>query len=90
MNRRDLAEILELTDIHPSSYSVGPPGIEHAEPLCIIHEFATWTVFITERGSRFGEKTFDDEDEACVYFLKRLLGETALYRRRRDGHLGDC
>lgn len=45
-------------------------------------------MFVSERGSRFGEKTFTDDDEACVYFLKRVLGVAQLYRRRRDSSLG--
>jgi hypothetical protein len=30
-------------------------------------------VFISERGSRFEEQTFEDEDAACVYFLKQIF-----------------
>ncbi len=32
-----------------------------------------WKVFISERGKRHEERTFANEDEACVYFLKRIF-----------------
>jgi hypothetical protein len=33
----------------------------------------TWHVFLSERGQRHEERTFESEDAACVYFLKRNL-----------------
>jgi hypothetical protein len=32
-----------------------------------------WHVFISERGARSEAQTFASEDDACVYFLKRLF-----------------
>ena len=40
-----------------------------------------WHTFFSERGQEMGSKDFDREDEACGYFLKRVLaGEKARLR----------
>jgi hypothetical protein len=70
MNASDVREIIEAADIGPMYYSLG--GDRH-EALCLLAQGQTWHVFISERGTRREEQLFTSEDEACVYFLKRLF-----------------
>ena len=70
MNQSDLVEICLLAHVDPAYYSVGS---ETHEALCLVREKDGWKVFLSERGDRYEEQEFADEDNACVYFLKRLL-----------------
>lgn len=66
----DLAEILQLAPVDPTIYEIC--GSRH-EALCILPEGQTWKVFLYERGARHEERAFDNEDDACIWFLKRIL-----------------
>jgi hypothetical protein len=66
----DAREIVEAAHVDPTYYSVD--GDRH-EALCIVASGNTWQVFLSERGSRHEERTFTSEDDACVWFLKRLF-----------------
>ncbi len=66
----DVRELVEAAKIDPCLYSFD--GERH-EALCLVAEGQQWQVFLSERGSRYEEHSFEAEDEACVYFLKRLL-----------------
>ncbi len=46
---------------------------EAHESLCLLAFGQEWKVFLSERGQRHEEQTFSNEDEACVYFLKRIF-----------------
>lgn len=46
---------------------------EKHEALCLLAQGQRWHVFLSERGQRHEERTFSDEDEACVFFLTRLF-----------------
>jgi hypothetical protein len=46
---------------------------ESHEPLCLLAFGQEWNVLISERGQRMEERTFSSEDDACVYFLKRIF-----------------
>jgi hypothetical protein len=70
MTRSDVADILTRAQVDPTYYSL--TGDVH-EALCLLNEGRSWKVFISERGSRLEEHSFDIEDEACVYFLKRIF-----------------
>jgi hypothetical protein len=76
VNRDDAREILEIAQIDPTLYSL--EGERH-EALSLVPWGQSWQVFLSERGVRYEERTFDTEDAACIDFLKRLL---ALSRRR--------
>ena len=70
MKVSDAEEIVEAARVDPTYYSFD--GDRH-EALCIVAVGQQWRVFISERGSRCEEHTFTNEDEACVWFLKRLF-----------------
>ena len=66
----DVKEIVEAAQVDPTYYSF--EGDRH-EALCLLAEGQTWKVFLSERGQRYEEKSFNGEDEASVFFLKRLF-----------------
>ena len=70
MNVAETAEIVRLAQVDPTYYSFDGP---RHEALCLVSEGRRWLVFLSERGDRYEEVTFTDEDEACVYFLNRLF-----------------
>ena len=70
MRMDDAREILEAAQVEPTSYFTD--GDRH-EALCIVSAGATRQVFLRECGSRHEERTFASEDDACVWFLKRLF-----------------
>lgn len=70
MNVHDLQEIIESARVDPAYYSF---EAEQHEALCILVEGQSWKVFLSERGRRYEERSFESEDLACVYFLKRLF-----------------
>ena len=75
MTRDELLEILRTAEVDPAYYCVD--GEQH-ESLCLKGEGAAFHVFLSERGTRYEETVFASEDDACVYFLKRLF---QLWRR---------
>jgi hypothetical protein len=66
----DAQEIVVSARVDPRLYSFD--GEQH-ESLCLLAFGQAWKVFISERGQRHEERTFATEDEACVYFLKRVF-----------------
>lgn len=66
----DVREIVRLAKVSPGYFSFGG---SLDEALCLLPAGRKWHVFLSERGNRFEETVFDSEDEACVYFLKRLF-----------------
>lgn len=70
MRSSDVREIVEAARVDPAYYSFD--GERH-EALCLLVEGQTWKVFLSERGKRYEEQSFDTEDGACTYFLKRLF-----------------
>ena len=70
VNVDDAREIVEAAQVEPTYSSFD--GERH-EALCILAEGAEWKVFLSERGSRYEERAFANEDRACVWFLRRLF-----------------
>jgi hypothetical protein len=70
MRVRDLREIVRAARIDTRLYSF---EAESHEPLCLLAFGQEWNVLISERGQRMEERTFSSEDDACVYFLKRIF-----------------
>jgi hypothetical protein len=70
MRVADLREIVQAARIDPNLYSF---DAETHESLCLLAFGQEWRVFISERGERMEEQTFSNEDDACVYFLKRVF-----------------
>jgi len=70
MRVRDLREIVRAARIDTRLYSF---EAESHESLCLLAFGQEWNVFISERGQRMEERSFSSEDDACVYFLKRIF-----------------
>jgi hypothetical protein len=70
VNVQDLIEILTNAEVDPTYYHLHGSS---EEGLCILAEGQTWKVFLSERAARYEECAFDTEDDACVYFLKRIF-----------------
>ncbi len=70
MRAIDAKEICEAARVDPACYEIGSP---RHEAICLLAVRQTWNVFVFERGERFEERQFSSEDEACVYFLKRVF-----------------
>ncbi|HSW57844.1 MAG TPA: hypothetical protein VLH15_05545 [Dehalococcoidales bacterium] len=72
MNRIDLKNILDKEGISPQSYSLdGPQGVDSAYVL--EERFGTWFVYFFEKGKKGNEQIFGNEDEACQYYLDKIL-----------------
>jgi hypothetical protein len=70
MTVSDVQEIIESAQMDPRRYSFDS---ERHEALCLLAYGQTWKVFLSERGQHYEEQTFSTEDDACVYFLKRIF-----------------
>jgi hypothetical protein len=70
MRASDAKDIAVAAQIDPTYYSF--EGDRH-EALCVLAQGQEWHVFLSERGQRHEEQTFASEDEACVFFLRRLF-----------------
>jgi hypothetical protein len=66
----DAQVIAEAARVEPTAYSFES---ERHEALCLLAFGQTWKVFVSERGARDEERSFDSEDAACIYFLRRLF-----------------
>lgn len=64
-----LREWLERRNVPKSYYSIGFYG---EEALCILFENSQWVVFEGEHGNRYNMHSFEQESDACVYFLERI------------------
>ena len=69
-NVADAREIVESAHVDPTLYSF--ESADH-EGLNVIAHGQTWHVFLSERGKRHEERTFENEDDACTDFLKRIF-----------------
>ena len=64
-----LKEILNNMRAPESYYNIG----SYKEgALCIVSENGNWIVFEGERGQRYNLKTFDNECDACLYFMEKM------------------
>jgi len=70
MRVADVREIVDSAHVDPTLFSFES---EAHESLCLLAFGQEWRVFISERGQRMEERTFSSEDDACVYFLKRIF-----------------
>jgi len=84
MTRAELAAALRQGRVNPAVYSLdgGLPN----DAYCLDDAGGgRWVVYYSERGSRFDERMFDQESEACQYLLDTLLNEpSALLPETRD------
>jgi hypothetical protein len=75
VNTEELVSRLKSAGVPQHYYCIND---EQHESLCILKEADIWRVFLSERGTRYEERKFRVETEACEYFLARIL---QLWRR---------
>ncbi|MET4097273.1 hypothetical protein [Arthrobacter sp. UYCu712] len=64
---------LKQTRIDPMAYSIGEFSDDCA---CIVQsEDGTWETFRGERGKKYDLRQWDNEGDACVFFIGMLWGE---------------
>lgn len=64
-----LEQYLSDLGFTPGSYSIGEPAADQDSIWCVVDDGAGWTVFYSERGSRWDEERFGSEKVACMYML---------------------
>ena len=74
MNVAELQRRLTAEGIHPNHYSLF--GGDRENSLCIEHSHDGWHVYYAERGKRWDDRIFSDEEEACNYFLDIVLKDS--------------
>ena len=71
MNKIELEQRLRNENIDRNSYWLdsGLPNEAH----CLGKNGDIWEVYYSERGRKTGLKTFNTEEEACIYFFDWLI-----------------
>jgi hypothetical protein len=75
MNRDELRQILQDEGIRDDAYSLD--GGLHDDRLTIDQVGDKWVVYYSERGKRWDEREFADEDSACRRLLQMLRSDRA-------------
>ena len=84
MNIEELKNLLDEKGISPNRYSLNG-GLEN-DTLCIEKVFCKWVVYYTERGNKYNEKSFLNENDACEYFYKLLAEDcSTMFGENSDG-----
>lgn len=71
MNITELKYILTGKSINPYTYSLD--GSLPDDGYCIFEANGAWEVCYGERGQKRVLKTFDNENDACEFLLKKIL-----------------
>ncbi len=69
MNINDVAKIIQTTGLLNQSYSV---GLERENQLILMREGKNWLIYHFERGERDIMGEFEDEDEACRFYINKV------------------
>lgn len=69
MRASDVRSVLQLLDVPPEYYEVGVRD----GAICLFNEQDEFVVCTFDRDKRFNERRFDVEDDACRYFLGKLI-----------------
>ena len=81
MTKAELGPFLYRLDVPPHLYRVDGTHCHGANVLA--EDEDAWVVFVSERGDRCGAVSFDNERDACTYFLGRLFEDLAARGRLR-------
>lgn len=73
MNRDELRETLKGEGIRDSAYSLDGGLRNDTLVMDLIGD--RWIVYYSERGQRWDERSFSDEDSACQYLLGLLRAD---------------
>lgn len=71
MNIEELKARLMSEKIKPDMYSLNG-GLPN-EMYCIARKSELWEVYYSERGNKTGLKTFQNEEDACMYFYTLVI-----------------
>ncbi len=71
MNINELKIELENNHIDQKRYCLN--GGDHWDMCCLENNYGTWCVYYSERGNREQEKKFNNESDACKYFLAWMI-----------------
>lgn len=77
LNLIDLERRLDEMKIEKNSYSLN--GELKPNALIIYKNYSKWEVFFYEKGSRFNEKIFYSENDACNYLLNYFINNYKYY-----------
>ncbi len=80
MNREELKRQLEANGVDPEAYYFGS-GFPNEKYVLAQELSGKWSVYFSERGERAGDRSFDSENEACSFFLERILRDPTTRRR---------
>ena len=75
MNINDLKKNLKKANIKNSAYTLHG-GLPHDKHVLNLSANGLWEVYYSERGGKFEERVFESEDEACRFFLNRILSDS--------------
>lgn len=81
MNVGELDYMLQQAGIDPMSYSIGEFGDDQR---CIVQaDDGMWETFAGERGKKTDLRRWDNEGDACVFFVGMLWSVISSELRRR-------
>jgi len=70
MNLEETLTIVKKNGVPESMYCIG--GLGKGECVGISNENGQWQTYYSERGARTSVKTYANENDACIAFLKEL------------------
>lgn len=74
MKISELKGILDKNKINSNSYSLDG-GVPHDKHVLSREDNGMWEVYYSERGGKFEVERFNSEEEACNFFLERILSD---------------
>jgi hypothetical protein len=90
MKLSELKDMLDKAQVARSYYSLSPEDFSSSEPneyateitaVCLHRETSGIRFFILDRGDRYHEEIFADENNACMHFLKILAYDFPILKK---------
>lgn len=83
--KEKLKEELDRKNIDPRRYSLNEDdGFCVDDRICFREYHNIWDIFYCERGEYINEERFDNENDACEYFLNWILGNRTVYKKDKS------
>ena len=79
MNRTELKSLLDKANVSEDTYTF-EGGLPYSK-FCLSENYGKWYVYYSERGSKFDEKLFYSESDACEYMYKVILSDPSTRKR---------
>jgi len=78
MTRLELQETVDDLGISKNAYSL--EGGSRGNKYVLSQEaMGKWSVYYCERGLILGKRIFDNEDDACDYFLRTVMSDPTVF-----------